>query len=119
MRGVPGAEPSGEAFGLVFGLDVVGDHLPLDPERRVGEEVVEPPAGVLVVVEAVTESDTRCVLALDQHVGPTRGIRLGVEFLPVDVEAALGVEVAQVLLGHRQHPPGATGRIEHGLDDPR
>ena len=114
-----GTEPPGEAFGLVFGSDVVGDHLPLHPERGVGEQVVESAAGVLVVVEAVPEPDPRRVQSFDQHVGPAGGVGLGVEFLAVDVEAALGVEVAQVLLGHRQHPPGPAGRVQHGLDDPR
>ena len=52
-----GTEPAGEAFGLVFGFDVVGDHFPLDPERWVGEQVVETAVWVLVVVEAVTEPD--------------------------------------------------------------
>ena len=52
-----GAEPPRKAFGFVFGLDVVGDHLPLDSERWVGEQVVEAAVGVLVVVEAVTEPD--------------------------------------------------------------
>ena len=114
-----GTEPSGEALGLVFGLDMVGDHLPLDPEGRVSQEVVEAAVGVLVVVEAVAEANPGRVLSFDQHVGPAGGVGLGVEFLPVDVQPALGVELAQVVLGHRQHPAGSAGRVQHGLDDSR
>ena len=32
---------------------------------------------------------------------------------------ALGLSDAQVVLGDRQHPAGAAGRVEHRLDDPR
>ena len=106
-----GTEPSREASGFVFGSDMVGDHLPLHTKRRIRQKVVETAVGVLVVVEAVPEPDPRGVLALDEHVSPTRSIGFGVDFLPVHMQAALGIEVAQVFLGYRQHAPGSTSRV--------
>jgi len=44
----PGAEPAAEPPGLGLGLDGVLNLLPLDPERRIGKQVVE--ALTLVVV---------------------------------------------------------------------
>ena len=90
IRGVPAPNRPDVAFGFVFGLDVVGDHLPLHPERRVGEQVVETAVGVLVVVEAVTEPDPGRVLTFDQHVSPTRGVGLGVDLLPVHLQGGPG-----------------------------
>ena len=76
--GQAGAEPPGEALGLVLAPDVVGDHLPLDSERGIGQQVVEAAVGVLVIVEAVPEPDPRRVQSLDEHVRPAGGVRLGV-----------------------------------------
>ena len=46
--------PPGETERLVFVLDRVGDLLPLHPERRIGEQVVEPLVRVLIALVATS-----------------------------------------------------------------
>ena len=114
----PGAEAAVEAERLVLGLDVVLDLLPLDAERRVGEQVVERSPGVAVLGERVAVGDVGGVLALEHHVGAADGVGLGVELLAEHLEPRLRVEGAQVVLGDREHPAGAARRVEERLDDP-
>ena len=117
--GQPGTEAAREALDGVLVLHGVGHHLPLDAERGVGQQVVEPLALVLVVVEAVAELDVGGLLALDQHVGAAGGVGLGVHLLAEHHQAGLRVEVAEMVLGHRQHPAGAARRVEQRLDHAR
>ncbi len=59
------------------------------------------------------------VLALQHHVGAADGVGLVVELLAEDLEPGGGVERPEVVLGHREHPAGATGRVEESPDDAR
>ncbi len=117
IRGSPAPKRPAKPWVVVFVLDGVFDLLPLDPERRVGEQVVELRALVAVLGERVAEDDVRGVLALEHHVGPADGVGLGVEFLAEHLEAGVGVELRQVVLGDRQHAAGAAGRVEQRLHD--
>ena len=91
--------------------------LPLHAEGRVGEQVVEARAGVAVVGEAVAEGDVLEVLALHHQVAAADRIGLGVVLLAVALQARLRVELAQVVLGHREHAAGAAGRVAQGAHD--
>jgi len=91
--------------------------LPLDAERRVGEQVVEAHAGEPVGGEAVAELDVLEVLALHHQVAAADGVGLGVVLLAVALEARLRVELAQVVLGDAQHAAGAAGRVAEGAHD--
>ena len=87
---------------------------------RVGEHEVELAgregvAGEGGVLRAADDVVGRLALALQQQVGLADGVGLGVDLLSEqvrgDVLAALGREVAQRLLGHRQHAAGAAGAV--------
>jgi hypothetical protein len=52
-----GTEAAAETLLLVLPLDEVVLRLPLDAERRVGQQVVEALSGEVVVREAVAEAD--------------------------------------------------------------
>ena len=67
--GQAGPEATAEAELVVLVLDLALDLLPLDAERRVGEEVVVAGALEGVLAEAVAEADVRRLLALEHHVG--------------------------------------------------
>ncbi len=109
-------EPPGDPEPLVLALDGVAHLLPLNAERRVGDQVVEAPARVPVLGERVAVDDVRRVLGvLEQHVRAAHRVGLGVKLLPVDLQAGVRVALAQVLLGDREHPAGAARRVEHGL----
>ena len=53
----PGAKAAGEGLLFVLPLDLLLLLLPVHPERRIGEEVVEGLSGELVLREAVAEAD--------------------------------------------------------------
>ena len=109
-----GAEAPGKALGLVLAAHFLLDLLPFHAEGRVGEHVVEVPAGVAVVAEGVAEHDVGHVLALDEHVGLADGVGLGVELLPVDGQAGLGVVLVQVFAGHAEHAARAGRGVVQG-----
>ena len=67
-----GPEATAEAELVVLVLDLALDLLPLDAERRVGEEVVVASALEGVLAEAVAETDVRRLLALQHHVASGR-----------------------------------------------
>ena len=115
--GQPGAEAAAKALLLVLAADELLLGLPLHPEGRIGQHVVELVPGEMVVGEAIAESDVLDLLALDHHVRAADGVGLGVVVLAEDLQAGIGVELAEVLLRHREHPAGAAGRIVEGLDD--
>ena len=117
IRGQPGAEAAAEAELGVLGLDLVLHLLPLDPERRIGEQVVEAPVGMAVLGEGVAVDDPGGVLALQHHVGAADGVGLGVELLAEHLQAGLWVELAEVVLGHAEHAPRAAGGVVERLDD--
>ena len=119
MRGRPAPKRPLKPLRLGLLADLVLDLLPLDPERRIGEQVVEALALVVVLGEGVAVGDVGGVLALEHHVGAADRVGLGVQLLAEDLEPCLGVEVAQVVLGDRQHAAGAAGRVAQRLDDAR
>ena len=93
--GQSGPEPAGKSLRLVLVADGVGDLLPLDAERGVGDGVDDVEAGVAVLGEAVAVGDVGGVLALEHHVRAADGVGLGVELLAVDVETGALVVVAR------------------------
>ena len=119
IRGQPGPEAARESLGGVLVSDRVGHHLPLHPERGVGQQVVEALTLMLVVVEAVAEADVAGGGALDQHVGAAGGVRLGVHLLAEYPQLGLRVEFAQIVLSDRQHPARAARRIQQRLHHAR
>jgi hypothetical protein len=102
----------------VLAFDVVLHLLPLHPERRVGEQVVEALTAVAVVAEGVTEGDVAGVLSLDQQVRGADRPGLGVQFLPVGGDGRVRVVLGDVFLHRGKHPAGAAGGIEHRTRDP-
>ena len=115
----PGAEPSVESLGLGLLADLGLDLLPLDPERRIREQVVVPLALVVILGERVAVGDMGGVLALEHHVRAADRVRLRVELLPEHLEARLRVQRPQMVLGDRQHPAGPARRVAQRFDDPR
>ena len=63
------------------------------------------------------EADIVHALALDHHVRAADGVGLVVVVLAEDLQTGVGVEFAQIFLGHGEHAAGAAGRIIKGLDD--
>ena len=61
-------------------------------------------------------TDVVGVLALDEHVGLADGPGFVVPVLAEELRLGLGVQVADVFLGHREHAAGAAGRVVDGLD---
>ena len=59
------------------------------------------------------------VLPLDHHVRLADGEGLVVQLLPEDLQARVGVQLAQVLLGDGEHAAGAAGRVVERLHDAR
>ena len=119
MRGRPAPKRPSKPLRLGLLADLVLDLLPLHAERRIGEQVVEALALVVVLGEGVAERDVRGVLALEHHVGAADGVGLGVQLLAEDLQPRLRVELAQVVLGDREHAAGAAGRVAERLDDAR
>ena len=113
------AETAGETQSRMLALHRLGHHLPLDAERRVGQQIIETLALVLVVVETVAETDIGSLLTLDEHVGTASGVSLGVQLLAEHSQTSLRVELAKMILGNRQHPAGSTRRIKQRLDHTR
>ena len=111
------AEAAVEALSLRLLADLRLDLLPLDPERRIGEEVVESLAFEVVLGEGVAVGDVGGVLALEHHVGAADRIGLGIQLLAEDLQPGVRVEAAQMVLGDRQHPAGTAGRVTQRLDD--
>ena len=119
MRGRPAPKRPAKPSFVVLVLDDLLHLLPLDPEGRIGQQVVVALAGEGVLAEAVAEADVRGRLVLQHHVGPAHRVRLGVQLLAEGDELARRVELAQVLLGDREHAAGAAGGVEHGAHDAR
>ena len=103
-------------------LDVLLLLLPLHSEGRIRQHVVESALlaiGVAVETvfrEGVPEDDVVGFLALDQHVGLADRPGLIVPVLTEEVRIGFGVQVSDVLLGHREHAAGTTGRVVDRLD---
>ena len=113
------AEPPGETLGVMLIPDGTFDLLPLNPERRIGQQVVEPLANESVFRERVAQHYVGGVLALEHHVGTADGVRLGIQLLTEYLQPGLRMQRAQMVLGDAEHAAGATSRIEHGLDHAR
>ena len=115
-----GAEAAVETALVVFLLDLLLLFLPVHPEGRIGEEVVEGLAGEVVRGEAVAEphvvAGAVMVHLLHQHVGRRGGEGALVVVLPKDVELRRAVVVAQIVLRLGQHAAGAAGGIEELAD---
>ena len=111
-----GAEAAVEALIGVFLLDLVGDHLPLDAERRVSQQVVELLAVEGILGERVAERDLG-VLSLHHEIRAADRVGLLVQLLAGDAERGVRVQLAEPLLGGVEHAAGAAGRVEHGLHD--
>ena len=119
MRGSPAPKRPLKPLRLRLLAHLVLDLLPLDPERRIGEQVVEALALVVVFREGVAVGDVRGVLALEHHVRAADRVGLGVQLLPEDLKPRLGVERAQVVLGNREHAARPARRVAERLDDAR
>ena len=111
-------EPTAEAELFMLVVNELLNFLPLDPERRVREEVFEPLPPQAVLGEAVAELDVRGVLALDEHVALADGVGLRVQLLAERLERGTRVQLAKVVLGHREHPARAARGVVQGADDP-
>ena len=110
------AEPPGETLGVMLIPDGTFDLLPLNPERRIGQQVVEPLTLVAVLGEGVPKLDVRGILALEHHVGSTHCVCLWVQLLAEHLQAASRVQIAQVILRHRKHAPSPARGVKHGAN---
>ncbi len=112
----PGPEPPLEAPSLVLVFDFGLLALPVDPERRVREEVVELFACELIVDEAVSEPHVvaRAVVVdlFHEHVGGGGGVGALVVVLAVDVELRGRVVLTEVVLGLGEHASRAASGVE-------
>jgi hypothetical protein len=100
-----GAEASVEALLLGLLPDFLLDLLPLHPERRIRQHVVEVFAGQTVGREGVAEDDVGDVLALDEHVGLADGVGLGVQLLAIHDETGVWVQAARCSPATLNMPP--------------
>ena len=112
--GQTGTETPAEALLFVLFPYFFVDLLPLHTKWRVRQAIVERAVGVSVFGEAVADGDVGGVLAFEHHVGSADRISLFVEFLAEHFEAGSGVEVAQVVLGDREHSSGAARWVKQG-----
>ncbi len=118
MRGSPAPNRPSKPSVSCSLSDLLLDLLPLDAEGRIGEQVVELvrvrcPSCVKLLPNTMFVG----VLALDQHVALQIGVGLGVEFLAEDLQLGVGVQLAQVLLGHGEHAARPAGRVVERADD--
>ena len=102
---------------VAFLLDVLLLLLPLHAEGRIGQHIVEGPffAGAVprkpVLGKGVAPGNVVCVFAFDEHVGLADRPRLVIPVLAVHHRTGLGVQPADVLLGHGKHTAGAASRV--------
>jgi len=90
---------------------------PLVAVGRIDELEVEAFVGQLVIGKGAAELDVLGVLALgfqDEHVGTGDGRGLGIEFLPLEEDLGLGVDLLDAILGNGQHAAGAAAAVMDG-----
>ena len=109
-------QPGGKAPRLAAG--VLGLHhlflaLPVNAERRVGDDVAELVAAELVLGKRVTVAHVVRVAATDEHIGLGDGVGLCIELLAATGHGRGGVEGADALLHAREHLRCAHGHIIH------
>ena len=99
---------------FVLGLHRLLLPLPVDAERRVGDDVLEGVAGELILGQGVTEAHVVGIATPDHHVRLGNGEGGGVELLPEAGDADLRVQLMDALLHAGEHLAGAHGHVVHG-----
>ena len=112
-----GPEPATKALLVMLPLDKVGLGLPLHAKGRIGQHVIELFARKTIVGKAVAIGDMLDVLSLDHHIRPAYGIGLGVVVLTENLQASIGIQFPDIILGNGEHTSGPTGRVVERLDD--
>ena len=74
---------------------------------------------MMVLGEGVATRNVAGFLPLEHHVRAADGVGLVIQLLAEDREPSLGVEVTEMVLGHREHPAGAAGGVVEGPNDAR
>ena len=114
-----GPEATAEAELVVLVLDLPLDLLPLDAERRIGEEVVVAAPLKASSLKLLPRRMFDAFWPLSIMSRAADGVGLGVQLLAVALEPRARVQLAEVLRGDREHPAGAAGRVEHRPHDAR
>ena len=91
--------------------------LPVNPERRVGNTVIELIAVELVIVQGVTKLHIVRVTPTDQHIRLSNAEGEGVQFLAKAGNIRIGVQLLQPLLHAGEHLAGAHGHVIDRLGD--
>ena len=114
FRRQPCAETAGGAF---LGLRLHGRRLPLpvDAERRIGDDIIEMVVGELVVVEGVSEFHVVRIAAADERVRLGDAVGEGVELLPEGGDNGLRVQLLEAFLHAGEHLAGAHRHVIDGL----
>lgn len=84
----------------MFLRDFFFDLLPFDPERRIGQHVVELLPHQAVIRQRVAVNDVADVLPLDQQVRFANRVGLAVQLLPVHHQPRIRVERFEILFRH-------------------
>ena len=112
------AEAAFLAQGRGFFPDRLLIFLPIHAIGRIGQHVVKAPVLVGVLGQRVTEGDVFRVVTRHQHVGLADAKRLAVQLLAEKLDANIGIELLQGLLGEREHSARAARRVVNLPDDP-
>ena len=112
-----GPEPATKALLVMLPLDKVGLGLPLHAKGRIGQHVIELFARKTIVGKAVAIGDMLDVLSLDHHIRPAYGIGLGVVVLTENLQASIGIQFPDIILGNGQHAAGPPGRVVECFDN--
>ena len=91
--------------------------LPLNAERRIGDDIIELIARELVVAKGISLTHVLGIAALDERVGLGNGKGLVVQLLTITGDLSLGVYLQKALCQTTQHLTGAHGHVVDGSRD--
>jgi len=93
-----GAKAASESAFFVLGLKLLLNLLPLHPERRIGDEIVELIVRQAVMTEGVALDDVLHIGTLDEHVGLADGVGFFVRMTPGLVSASASSQKSRLTI---------------------
>ena len=116
LRGESRSEtPAGSE--LMFLFHRLGLPLPIDAERRVGDDVIELVLRELIVVQGVAELHVVRIAAANQHVGFGDAVGEGVQLLPERGDDRIRIQLMQPFFHAGEHLTGSHGHVVNRFVD--